>query len=121
MTIYKGFSSLHKYKNFKLTDYELVKQDLLNQLNTRRGERVMNPEYGTIIWSLLFEPMTEQIKTAINKDLYRVIKSDPRLVIDKVTITEYLQGIRLEFDLSIVGSDLTQRLAVEFDKRLSAS
>ena len=56
MVIYKGFSSLTSAKKYHLTDFELVKQDLYNHLHIKPGEKLMNPDYGCIVWSLLFEP-----------------------------------------------------------------
>ena len=49
---YKGFSSLDQTtSNSKLYDFDLIKQDIINHFNTRKGERVMNPTFGSIIWS----------------------------------------------------------------------
>ncbi len=59
MALYNGFSTLNGSKKFKLTDFELVKQDLQNHFGIRKGEKLMNPEFGTIIWDLLFEPLNE--------------------------------------------------------------
>ncbi len=58
--IYRGFSSKSDQTNYKLYDFELIKQDLINRLSVRKGERVENPEFGTnyirrYIWTLLTE------------------------------------------------------------------
>ena len=51
---YKGFSTVDDTTtNVKLYDYELIKQDILNQFNTRKGERLMNPNFGSIVWDLI--------------------------------------------------------------------
>ena len=47
---FKGFSSKAERQNFKVYDFECVKQDLINRLSVRKGERVENPEFGTIIY-----------------------------------------------------------------------
>ena len=47
---FKGFSSKADRSNYKLYDFELIKQDLINRLSVRKGERVENPEFGTIIY-----------------------------------------------------------------------
>ena len=47
---FKGFSSRSERTNFKLYDFELIKQDLMNRLSVRKGERVENPAFGTIIY-----------------------------------------------------------------------
>ena len=48
---YKGFSTNNRSKKFRVTDFELVKQDLINHFNIRKGEKLMNPNFGTIIWN----------------------------------------------------------------------
>ena len=37
---YKGFSSNEFKRNFKLYDFELVKQDILNHFYIRKGEKL---------------------------------------------------------------------------------
>ena len=64
---FKGFSSRADKRNFKLYDFEVAKQDLINRLSIRKGERVENPEFGTIIYDAIFEPFTEALKDAFNK------------------------------------------------------
>ena len=56
-TTFKGFSSRANQQNFKLYDFEVAKQDLINRLSVRKGERVENPEFGTIIYDAIFEPL----------------------------------------------------------------
>ena len=51
---FKGFSSQAEHQNFKVYDFECAKQDLLNRLSIRKGERVENPEFGTIIYAAIF-------------------------------------------------------------------
>jgi phage baseplate assembly protein W len=57
MTTYRGLSTLGQNKKFRLTDIELVKRDLLNHFQIRKGEKLMNPNFGSIIWNMLFEPL----------------------------------------------------------------
>ena len=56
-TIFKGFSTVDKIRApYSLFDQELIKRDLLNEFQTRRGERLMKPNFGSIIHDLLMEP-----------------------------------------------------------------
>ena len=52
---YKGFSSANSVDNFKLYDIDLVKQDIINHFYIRKGEKLENPNFGTIIWDMIFE------------------------------------------------------------------
>ena len=52
MAIYKGYTSVNrKFTGTEATDSELVRADLLNHFNTRVGERLMQPEFGCLIWN----------------------------------------------------------------------
>ena len=81
--LYKGFSfkNWQRNKSFTLTDVELVKQDLLNHIFTRRGERVGQRGFGTIIQDLLFEPFDNDTVVLISGQVQSVIDYDPRVVI----------------------------------------
>lgn len=79
--LYKGYSS-YEYeisKTFKVTNVELVKLDLLNHIYTRRGERVMMPNFGTRIPDLAFEPLDEITIDILRNDLIGVFNFDPRV------------------------------------------
>ena len=87
--LYKGFSS-YEYqakKSFSITDVELVKLDLLNHIFTRKGERVMMPNFGTRIPDLAFEPLDEVTISILEDDLRAVFAFDPRVELISLTIT----------------------------------
>jgi phage baseplate assembly protein W len=114
-TMYKGFSTLGKTKNFRLTDFELVKQDLINHFYIRKGEKLMNPDFGTIIWNVLYEPLTEDLKTVITTDIKQIAEYDPRLSIDNVIITEYETGLQIELELRYLKTNQINVLNLKFD------
>lgn len=117
MTIYRGFSTTAKAKNWKLTDYELIKQDLMNHFMTKQGERVMNPNFGTAIWNLIFEPFTEQVKTAIYDEINRIKDLDPRIAIEQAIITDYQHGIQLDLGIRVLETNQLERMKLTFDQR----
>ena len=66
MTTYRGFStSGNEFASVSHTDFNLVKRDLMNNLNVRKGERVMRPDFGCVIWDMLFEPFTDDAHSTI--------------------------------------------------------
>lgn len=118
MATYKGFSTYNRVNKFRLTDFELVKQDLFNHFYIRKGEKLMNPNFGTIIWNVIFEPFTNEIKQAITDDIRRVVKYDPRIAVNSVTVTEYEFGIQVELDLTYIPTNQTERLNLQFDQKV---
>jgi phage baseplate assembly protein W len=114
---YKGFSTVNtSSQGFMLYDLELIKQDLLNHFHTRRGERLMNPQFGTIIWDMLFEPMTEQLKESIVDNVNEIINYDPRLVAQNVIVTTYESGIQIECILKYLPYNIQQSMQLRFDQ-----
>jgi phage baseplate assembly protein W len=115
--MYRGFSTVGRIKKYRLTDFELVKQDLINHFYIRKGEKLMNPNFGTIIWNVIHEPFTEDLKSVIVTDIKNIATSDPRLSIDNVVITEYEQGIQIELQLRYVQTNQTNLLNLKFDNQ----
>lgn len=70
----------------------IVNQDLLNRINTRKGEKVMDPEFGSIIWDLLFETKTPSIISEIQQDLTAIVNSDPRVSLQQIQILDQPYG-----------------------------
>jgi phage baseplate assembly protein W len=116
---YKGFSSMiPNGTSNRLYDLELVKQDLVNHFNTRKGSRVMNPNFGCIIWDLLLEPLTDQVTEALRNDITRICNSDTRVTPLQIDLYEYDSGYILELSLQLVGTDQSTQLVIDFNQQL---
>jgi phage baseplate assembly protein W len=113
---YKGFSSKEIKSNFKLYDIDLVKQDIINHFYIRKGEKLENPDFGTIIWDILFEPFTEEVKKLITDNVQEIINYDPRIAINAVVIDSTDQGIRIEADITYLPFNINERMTFDFDK-----
>jgi len=116
---YKGFSSNEVNKNFKLYDINLVKQDLINHFYIRKGEKLENPEFGTVIWDMLFEPFTPDVKEIIAKDVEAIINYDPRFAVTEINIDSTDQGMRIQADLVYIPFNINERMTLNFDKNNS--
>ena len=116
---YKGFSSKEVTKNYKLYDIDLVKQDLINHFYIRKGEKLENPEFGTVIWDMLFEPFTEDVKNIIAKDVEDIVNYDPRIVVNEIQVDSTDQGIRIQADITYIPFNINERMTFDFDKNNS--
>jgi phage baseplate assembly protein W len=114
---YKGFSTVDP-TNYggKLYDFDLVKQDILNQFNTRKGERLMNPAFGTIIWDLLMEPLTEEVSNLLIADINEIVGADPRVYPTQIELNEYEQGFIVELTLNLKNTNQSSTLRLAFDQ-----
>ena len=113
---FKGFSSRADKRNFKLYDFEVAKQDLINRLSVRKGERVENPEFGTIIYDAIFEPFTEELKDAIVEDVTQNLNADPRISTQEILVSEADKGIAIQATITYVPLDITEKLRFNFDE-----
>ena len=113
---FKGFSSRADKKNFRLYDFEVAKQDLINRLSVRKGERVENPEFGTIIYDAIFEPFTESLKDAIVEDITANLNADPRISTQEILVTEADKGIAIQATITYVPLNITEKLSFNFDE-----
>ena len=114
--VFKGFSSRAENSNYRLYDFALIKQDLINRLSVRKGERLENPEFGTIIYDVLFEPLTEDIREAILSDVSKNLNSDPRIQASDIRVSETDHGIAIECSLTYVPYNITEKLRFGFDE-----
>jgi phage baseplate assembly protein W len=111
-----GFSTIDRKKPpYKLTDFDLVKRDLLNHFSTRKGERMMLPTFGTIIYDLLMDPVDEVTKQLILEDATRIIEEEPRVSLEDMKLSEHNQVILLETQLTYLPDGITEDLVIQFD------
>lgn len=106
--LYRGYSSVANHEiDTALFDLNLVKQDILNHFNTRIGERVGRPSFGSIIWNMIFDPGDPRTEALIVQDAQRIISMDPR-----VKLLEMIPSVSLDtHDVSLQ----IHLKAVEFD------
>jgi phage baseplate assembly protein W len=115
MSTYRGFSTINNGRKARLTDFELAKQDLINHFYIRKGEKLHNPEFGTNIWFLLFEPYTDAVKDQINEDIRSIINYDPRINADNIVVTELDYGLQIEIELSYIDTNETDTMLLRFN------
>jgi phage baseplate assembly protein W len=114
---YKGFSTVsNDGQSFALYDLALIKQDIINHFHIRQGDRLENPTFGTIIWDLLFEPLTEDIKQLIIKNVEDIINYDPRVNAEQVIVTTYPSGIQIECRLIYLPYNIGEKMQFKFDQ-----
>jgi len=115
--IFKGFSTQQgEFADPKLYDIELVKQDLFNHFNIRKGEKLENPEFGTNIWQYLFDPLDIDTKNAIISDIEDVVNYDPRVTLDQVDVNQYEHGVQVNVTVVYIGYGIKEQMNLLFDQ-----
>ncbi len=122
MRKFKGFSTVDKTQgNFTVYDVELAKRDLLNELYTRKGERLMSPNFGSVVWDLLFDPLTEDTVQLIRDDCLRIVTKDPRLELREFNVDEEEHTVRVTILLNYVPTATLTELVAVFNRDTAAS
>jgi phage baseplate assembly protein W len=114
-TRYRGFSTINQVKKFRLTDAELVKRDLINHFSIRKGQKLMNPDFGSIIWNMLYEPLTADVKSTIVEDVRRIVSYDPRLQVNNVVLDEFEHGLQIQVELTFLPGNYSEQLLLSFN------
>jgi phage baseplate assembly protein W len=108
------------YFNQSRSVFEQVKTNINMLLRTKRGERRMNPNFGSGLWNILFEfndanlPM--MVENTVKKDIERWL---PYLTITKVTVkngtdekNKYAVGVSVSFISNSAGISTPQTVEV---------
>ena len=116
-TVYRGISTVNPENDgFRLYDVAIIKQDIINHFHIRQGEKLENPEFGTIIWDVLYEPLTDSLKQAIVENVESIINSDPRVAVDRVIVDSYFNGIQIECVVTFLDYSIAEQMQLQFDQ-----
>jgi phage baseplate assembly protein W len=79
----------------------------------------MRPNYGSIIWDLLMDPSTADLDRKVQKDIEKIIKSEPRaeLLDTKLYILDHT--IRAEIDIRILPDGDAEKLYLEYIREIT--
>ena len=114
---YVGFSTVNRdFDSNTLYDYELARTDLLNAFYIKKGEKLENPDYGTIIHDTLFEPFTGEISKAIEEDVIEIVGKDPRWVLDTLRIDQAEYGLNLQIEITYIPYNINESLLLSFNQ-----
>ena len=116
MTTFIGFNTINQYKKFTLVDFELIKRDLANAFNIQKGEVPGRPDYGTTIWSFVFENQATDTTQAMLTEIQRVAAGDPRVSLQDAQIYPQDNGIRIELYVQAVNGSEAQLLSLFLDQ-----
>jgi len=102
-------------KKYTIVDAPLVVRDFVNALNIRQGEKVGQPQYGTTLWSFVFDPNTADVQFQLEDEIRRVASLDPRMILNSVKAYPQDLGILLEVELAVAPFNQASLLSVFFN------
>jgi phage baseplate assembly protein W len=120
MATFKGFTTLDRVKApFTVTDTELIKRDLLNEFYTKKGERVMRPNFGSIIWDLLMDPSDSSLVSAVTEDIQRIVAKESRVELLDLTVYVADHAISADVLLNYLPFNNSESLYLIFEKQIN--
>jgi len=115
--IYRGISTVDQESDsVALYDQELIKQDLLNHFNIRKGEKIYNPNFGTIIWDLIYDPLTDQTRDLVITDVVAIMDNDPRINVSNVQVLQRDYGIQIACEIEYIKLSVSEQMIFNFDR-----
>jgi len=115
--VYRGISTVNpQNKTTVLYDIALIKQDIFNHFHIRQGECLSDLQFGTIVWDVLFEPLTPTLRNLIIENVNDIINNDPRVSVSSVIIDEYESGIQIECNLIYLPYNIQESMQLNFDR-----
>ncbi len=76
----------------------------------------MLPEFGSIVWDLLFDPLDDRTKYLIDQDVRSIIKNDPRWQLENVAISEGPNALLIEVVVTYLPTSESVTLPLVYDK-----
>jgi len=116
MATFIGYNSINQHKKFTLVDFDLIKRDLINALNIQQGEVPGRPDYGTVVWSYLFENQTPTLVEMVTAEIQRVAAGDPRIFLNDTQVFQQENGMLIQLLVSVVNGSTAEQLAIFFDQ-----
>lgn len=77
----------------------------------------MRPNWGSIIWDLLFEPMTDSNMQMILEDATGIVQAETRVTLRDINLVQYEHGIQLQMNLYYQHLDISDQFSLDFDRR----
>lgn len=95
------------------TDDELIRQSLIQIVNTPTAARIMRPDFGIDAWALLFEntgeAMVIQLENAIR---VAIAQYEPRVIVVDIQIDQDDSEVKATITYVLVSSQETQQISL---------
>lgn len=104
-------------RKFRTVDQDTVLQDFINSLNITQGQLPGRPEYGTTLWTFIFEPNNFDTVTQIQTEIQRMAGMDPRIILNTISAYPQGNGILVEVEMAVRMFNDPMTLQIYFDQQ----
>ena len=77
----------------------------------------MDPEFGSIIWDMIFETFNDATINLVEEDVRAIIGLDSRVEIESLIVDEFEFGISIEVTLLYKPWQVVDTFSLDFDRR----
>ena len=98
------------------TTTDQARTNLKNLLLTIKGERVFQPDFGTNLYNILFEPNTEFLRENIKEEIKSSIsKWTPYINLENINVVGQENTVRIRIAYTVSPSNFGSSITLEFD------
>lgn len=115
--VFKGFTTPVQGRTKTLYNEEIVRQDLINHFNTKKGERAFDADYGFIGWDLIFSLDNYNTQNLLEADCRRIVYEEPRVILLNIRSEKIEYGYAIEIDLKYKILNSVETLRMIYDNR----
>lgn len=77
----------------------------------------MRPDFGSVIWDMLFEPFDDLVREAVISDARDIISQETRVELNSLDVFEFEQGLRIDIEVTYLPFNVVGTFEVDFDRR----
>ena len=99
----------------RLVSNEKFRDDLIVLLETKRGTLIGDPDYGSNLYQILFEPANEATASRIRMEVVNTIeKYYDNFIVDRVDVTFKPHTVVLNVYYKVINSNIEDSVMLEF-------
>ncbi len=109
-----------KPEGFFQTSYtrEIIRASILMIFNTRLGERVMTPEFGSRLYKLIFEPNDALLRQLASRYVIDDLKRwEPRVKVTSIRTASSEHELQIHIDYNIVSLSIEDAVTLVFPRQ----
>jgi len=108
-----GFALDSKKQLYISTNGDTIADSIRNIIFTRKGERVMQPDFGSRLYWILFEPMDTETANLIGEEIFQALEDEEdRITIDTIKVTPNYEDnaydIEIDFKMVLLPENLNR-------------
>jgi phage baseplate assembly protein W len=121
--VFKGIAlptGFRKYPNFK-TGIELIKDSVITILLTKKGQRFFIPDFGSDLWSAIFEPNDLVLQALVEQTIRTALgRWEPRITVQNIRMAANEHTLTVEITYVILDANVVVVLPLQFSRETTA-